>query len=217
MHLYHYANKQFDSIKSKRTQGTATAEEIKKAEAEARRILMPGATYVDSISFFFEPIPSEILGQLYGKGHPVWFDGNKLYEYEVKLDVLPARMLYEVVESEREMAALDKFVADHNWVEDDPVLLKKWFAFILSEKMKWGEYGDDVSKLKLQVKNNQGNIANNFLRASQREDFKENFSKYAASVPHLMVYPETGEIRYELMNLVTIGKKGSKFLKRWDD
>ena len=214
MNLYHYAAKQFDSIKSKRAQGTTTPEEIKQAEASARRILMPGATYVDSISFFFGPIPSEILGQLYGKDHPVWVNGRKLYEYEVRLEALPPKLLYEVVESEREMAALDKFVKDHNWTEDDPVLLKKWFAFILSEKIKWGEYGNDTTKLCLQVKKNQGSITHNFLKASQREDFKDNFSKYAASVPHLMVYPESGEIQYEVMNLVTIGKKGSTFLKR---
>jgi hypothetical protein len=217
LNLYHYSANAFDVIKSKRAQGTATPEEIKKAEEQARRILMPGATYVDSISFFFEPIPSEIMHQIYGEGHPVWFEGNKLYEYEVKMDLLPQRILYEVVESERELVALDKFVKDHNWVEDDPVLLKKWFAFILNEKLKWGEYGNDRSKLFLQAKKNSGNLTTNFLKAAQREDFKDNFRKYAASVPHLMMYPEDGTVRYEIMSLVTIGKKGSKFLKRFDD
>lgn len=217
MRLYHYSKDQYDTLMTKRASGKATPEEIKRAEAGARRILMPGTAYVDHISFFFDPIPSEILGQLYGKGHPVWFNGNELYEYVVEMDKLPEKLLYEVVETEREVAALDKFVKDHNWVNDDPVLLKKWFAFILSEKLKWGEYGDDLGKLYIQAKRNSGNLTTNFLKAVQREDFKDNFTKYAASVPHLMCYPSSGQIQYDIMNRVVIGKAGSKFLKRWDD
>lgn len=217
MKLYHYSKEQYDTLKTKRASGKATPEEIKRAENEARRILMPGATYVDHISFFFDPIPSEILGKLYGAGHPVWFNGNELYQYEVYVEKLPEKILYEVVESEREMAALDKFVKDNNWVEDDPVLLRKWFSFIINEKIRWGEYGNDLGKLFLQVRNNQHNTTTNFMKAVQREDFKENFTKYAASVPHLMCYPATGEIQYEIMSRVTIGKPGAKFLKRYDD
>lgn len=217
MNLYHYSKEQHDTLKTKRASGKATPEEIIKSEKSAQRILMPGTAYVDHISFFFDPIPSEILGNLYGKGHPAWFEGNELYEYVVRIDSLPEKLLYEVVESEREVAALDKFVKDHNWVDDDPVLLRKWFAFILREKVKWGEYGNDRSKLALQAKKNAGNLSTNFLKAVQRDDFKENFTKYAASVPHLMCYPATGMIQYELMNLVVIGKAGSKFLKQHDD
>lgn len=217
MRLYHYSKEQYNALMTKRASGKASQEEIAKSEKSARRILMPGTAYVDHISFFFDPIPSEILGTLYGKDHPVWFDGNELYEYVVYVDKLPQKLLYEVVESEREVAALDQFVKDHNWVEDDPVLLKKWFAFIVSEKLKWGEYGNDHSKLLYQIKKQSGHTTTNFLKAVQRDDFRDNFTKYAASVPHLMCYPATGEIQYELMNRVVIGKPGSKFIKRYDD
>lgn len=217
MKLYHYSADQYNTLLTKRKAGNASAEEIAKAEKEARRILMPGASYVDHISFFFEPIPAEILGKLYGKNHPVWVDGRELYEYEVDPLKLPERVLYEVVESAREVEELDRFSKEHNWVEDDPALLKKWFTHILAQKVKWGEYGNDKSKLLLQIKKHQGRLASDFLSAVQREDFKNNFTKYAASVPHLMLYPPTGEVQYDTMSLVVIGKKGSKFLKRFDD
>ena len=217
MKLYHYSKDQYNTLMTKRASGKATPEEIERAEKSAKRILMPGASYVDHISFFFEPIPADILHNIYGKDHAVWYEGNELYEYVVNVDRLPEGMLYEVVESAREMAALDAFAKEHNWVEDNPALLRKWFAFILNEKVKWGEYGKSRSKLLYQIKRYQGRLRYEFLEAKQREDFQTNFHKYAASVTHLMVYPATGEIQYDVMNRVIIGKRGSKFIKRWDD
>lgn len=207
MFIYHYSPLLFDTLQTKRKRGAATDEEIRKAQTQAVRILQPGALYVDHLSFFFEPIPSEILHVLYGKDHPVWFAGNKLYEYKVDASKIPSKSLYEVVESSREVAALDKFVADNNWVEDDPKLLKEWFAFILAEKIKWGEYGNDHSKLLLQISRAQGTLEDNFFKATQRDDFKENFKKYAASVPHLMLYPTGGEVTPVSVNKVVIGNK----------
>lgn len=207
MKLYHYAPHLFDQLQTKRKRGAADAEEIRRAEKDAVRILQPGATYVDHLSFFFEPVPSDILHLLYGEGHPVWFKGSKLYEYVIDPLKFPEKILYEVVESQKETEALEKFTQDHNWVEDDPVFLKKWFAFILSEKIKWGEYGNDKYKLLLQIKKHQGRLEKDFLAATQREDFKQNFNKYAASVPHLMVYPPTGTVDIESRNQIVIGKK----------
>lgn len=217
MKLYHYSAKQFNTLLTKRKAGTATAEEIAKSEKEAKRIFMPGTAYVDHISFFFEPIPSDILGKLYSKNHPVWIDGKELYEYEVDPLKLPEKVLYEIVETAREISELDRFSKEHNWVEDDPRLLRKWFAHILSKKAKWGEYGEDRYKLLKQIKYYQNRLACDFLAAVQREDFQDNFRKYAASVPHLMLYPPSGEVQYDIMNLVIIGKKDRKFLKRFDD
>jgi len=207
MFIYHYSPLLFDTLQTKRRRGAATAEEIRKAQTQAVRILQPGALYVDHLSFFFEPIPSEILHVLYGHDHPVWFAGSELYEYKVDASKIPSKSLYEVVESPREIAALDKFVADNNWVDDDPKLLKEWFAFILAEKIKWGEYGNDHSKLLLQIKNAQGTLEENFFKAVKRDDFKDNFKKYAASVSHLMLYPVGGEVVVSCVNKVTIGSK----------
>lgn len=213
MKLYHYSTGDFEKLLTKRATGNVTPEEIKKADEQARRILQPGATYVDHISFFFERIPSDILHNIYGEKHPVWFDGNVLNEYVVDATQFPEKILYEVVESSREVAALDKFTKDHNWVEDDPVLLKKWFAFILNEKVKWGEYGNDKTKLLLQIKRYQGRLRFEFLEAAQREDFQDNFKKYAASVTHLMLYPPTGEVEWVEKNRIVIGKRGIKPLE----
>lgn len=217
MRLYHYSTQQFNTLLTKRKAGNATAEEIIQAKKDARRILMPDATYIDHISFFFEPIPTEILGTLYGKNHPVWINGKELYEYEVNPLKLPNPILYEVVESSKEVNELSRFIKEHNWVEDDPKLLQVWFKHILNKKISWGEYGKDKTKLILQIMKHQGRLASDFLSATQRDDFEDNFKKYAASVPHLMLYPPSGEVQYDVMNSVVIGKKGRKFLKRFDD
>lgn len=207
MHIYHYSPLLFDTLQTKRKRGVATPEEIQRAKTQAARILQPGALYVDHLSFFFEPIPSEILHLVYGKEHPVWFFGNTLYEYKVDATKIPARSLYEVVESSREVAALDKFVIDNSWFDDDPKLLKKWFVFILAEKIKWGEYGNDHNKLLSQIKRGKGTLEEDFFKAAKRDDFKENFKKYAASVPHLMLYPVGGEVAPIEINQVVIGSR----------
>lgn len=203
--LYHYARELYPSLQTRRKSGKADGAEVKRSEERAKQYMSEGP-YVDHISFFFDPIPADLLPTLYGPDHAVWFKGNRLYEYIVDVDTLQRDLLYRVVESERKTAFMDKFVKEHNWVDDDPVLLMKYIREINDLQRKWGELGRDWPDFKKQILLNQGKTREAFIRASQRQDFQEGRHRYASNVPHLMVYPSHGVIEYAEINVVTLGR-----------
>lgn len=217
MKLYHYSTELYDQLKSKRVSGTMTPQDLKWDKMLPYHPLLRDVSYNDSISFFFDPIPSDIMDLLYGGKHPVWFKGNKLYQYEVELDMLPQKILYQIVESDRSMTALDTFEHDYKVKEWNAELLTKWFNHINAEKIRWCELAKDLDKLKSQVFRFQNTTRDFFIKASKRKDFKDNFMKYAAAVPHVMCYPETGIVTYEVVRQITIGERGAKFIKRYED
>lgn len=202
--LYHYAPELYPQLLTRRRSGKADAAEIKRSEASAKKYLDEGP-YVDHISFFFDPIPADLLPKLYGPNHRAWFKGNRLYEYVVDVDILQRDLLYRVVESERKTAFYDKFVEEHNWIEDDPVLLMKYIREINALQRKWGELGREWSQFKQQILLNQGKTREAYIRASQRPDFEDGKQRYASNVPHLMVYPSPGIVEYSAVNTVVMG------------
>lgn len=204
MKLYHYSIAPHKTLLSKRKSGTATPDEINKAEKNAVKYheLSP---YVDHISLFFDPIPSSLIGKLFGGDHSTWVDGKVLYEHVVDTNVLDRDILYRVAESYKKTKFFDDFVIQNNWVDDDPDLLMK---YILEEKrlmLLWGELGKGLPMLLRQIPLFQNKTTQAFRTAVKRNDFDENRMKYAANVPHLMVYPKSGKIRVESISVVTIG------------
>jgi len=206
MKLYHYSKEFHDVLKTKAASGNMSPIEIKLERMNARKHLpFPSLPYCDHISFFFEPIPSEVLPVIFGKGHPVWFRGNELFEFEVDLEDIPEKSFYYVAESEQRTALFDKFALDRNWVEDDPEILADWLDIEAMKQRQWGEVGNNPHELEKQVKKHQGHITSAYLKASLREDFKDNFTKYASCVPHLMLYPTGGEVQYDKVQKVILG------------
>lgn len=76
--------------------------------------------YYQHISFFFEPIPKDIIASVFNNEHKVWRSGNVLYEHQVKISDL-GEFAFELVESP-EVTELfynpkyDKYV-DKRWYE----------------------------------------------------------------------------------------------------
>lgn len=204
MQLYHYAAKQFDALKTRRASGVATADEIRKAEAQAKKFHDEGA-YVDHISFFFDPIPSKTLGQIFGADHAVWYPGSQLFEYVVDVEALGDDVLYRVVESLRRTVFLDKFSKDNNWESDDPAILSRYISQINALQKKWGELGRGIPALRSQILLNKGKTEENYLAAAARPDFADGKHRYASNVPHLMAYPTSGVVAYKAINKLVIG------------
>ena len=71
MYLYHYSDKLFDRLLTKRKQGVTDDEN--KLEKYA---------YLDHISFFLEPIPLDILPSIHKNKHPFYVEGKELNEYK---------------------------------------------------------------------------------------------------------------------------------------
>lgn len=64
---------------------------------------------------------------------------------------------------------------------------------------------DDVIKTYDSNPAYKGEISSYFLKASKRKDFSEFSMLYAASVPHLMLYPSSGIIEIDSITKITIG------------
>jgi hypothetical protein len=202
--LYQYAPDHFASLQTRRKSGLASADEIKRSEQSAKKYLSEGA-YVDHISFFFDPIPSKVLANIYGPTHRAWAKGTKLFEHVVDVTSLGHDVLYRVVESQRKTAFLDEFSKDNNWEDDDPAMLMKYIKEINALQRKWGELGTGLVNLEKQIALNVGKTEQAYVIASQREDFEWGREKYAANVPHLMVYPTSGEVAIASINSLVMG------------
>ena len=201
--LYHYSGVRYPELLTKRQSG-ATAEEIRKSEKQRDRYGFIGA-YVDHISFFFDPIPSKTLAKIFKDGHHTWYKGNVLYEYVVDVDQFESDLGYTVVESRKKTAFMDKFIAEHNWVDDDPVLLAKYLKALDALSVKWGEVGRSLDGLKKQISQNVGGTEKAYIDASKRADFEEGRQRYATNVPHVMIYPKAGKATTNEINRLTIG------------
>jgi hypothetical protein len=212
MLLYHYSKTRYPSLLTKRKVGLLSKEEIKKADSSDRLNLLPGHSYIDHVSFFFDPVPSVMLSRIFGITHPVWHTGSKLFEHIIDTTMLDDDVIYEIVESDKKTKLFDEFVEEHNWTYDDPKLLQQWKMLELRKKMEWGEIGRSRKGLELQIVENGGHLDKAFLKAYNRADFEENRMKYAANVPHVMIYPKGGEIEVIGVNSLTIGNNTRKHL-----
>lgn len=203
MYLYHYSKERYPTLLTKRRAG-ATIDEIRKSEKDQDRYRLVGA-YVDHISFFFDPIPSKTVADIFGSNHHTWYKGNTLFEYVIDVDQFNLDVGYSVVESRNKTAFMDAFIKEHNWVDDDPALLALYLKQANKLAIDWGEDGRSLTGLKRQITLNVGKTKQAYIEASKRADFEEGRNRYATNVPHVMAYPATGEATYCMLNKVTIG------------
>lgn len=202
MKLYHYSKKRYDVLKSRRVQGVCTKEEIEEAEKFALQY-SSGGPYIDSLSLFFDPIPYILLPKIFKNGHHTWVKGNELFEYVINVDSLEKNINYYVTETPDDLKDLDK-IDDNKW-ENDPNYSVEYFKHKFKRKQSTGEIGTSLSKLKDQIKIYAGGTEQSYIAASKRSDFIDNQNKYAASVPHVMVYPSNGIINIESTRKIKMG------------
>lgn len=204
MLIYHYSKELYSRLLTRRANG-ADQEEITRSEEQAERLKLE-APYIDHISFFFDPIPSVVVEEVFRDvGHATWYKGSTLYEYVIDTRQFQSDVLYRVVESRRKTEHMDQFIVKHNWTTDDPKLLRLWINEIEALQRKWGELGNSRDGLERQCRLNAGCTAEAFILARSRPDFDDGKYKYAANVPHLMVYPEGGKVAISKTNRVVIG------------
>lgn len=197
MILYHYSKDPHSSLKSKRMQVTN--------KSMGHIPFNLDFEYDDNISFFLDPIPAKLLPALFNNRHPVWTKGVVLYEHIVDASKLPNVIGFELVESANKTKFFDEFVNKHKWYSDDPGLLKLWWDEITPKLVSWGEVGSYRDALISIIRKNKGRTEMFFKKAVQRKDFEHNRNKYAANVPHLMVYPPSGVIDVLSINKIIMG------------
>lgn len=200
MYLYHYNKVRFSVLLSLRKQGNLSASELRESEQRAKDQYSP-APYIDNISFFIDPIPTMQIGKIYPKDHKVWVDGNQLYEHIVDVSKLEHNILFSLVESTTDSDEVDA-------TDDDAVFDRVWYKNKSDRKLRTGETGRGLDKLIKQIEKYQRTLPKKLVEASRRKYFNDPdvSSKYAAFVPHLMLYPSRGVIPVIAANLIEIGK-----------
>lgn len=214
MLLYHYSKELYRQLQTRRITEKLTDDQIQTIEAKAReRSTLP---YIDHISFFIEPIPLDILGVLFSKhDHPVWFDGNQLYEYTIDSESLKGNFWFEIVETPFDIQFMDS-----NWLDNMSDLQKReYFAKQKELKLQNGECGYGSSELEKAAIKFLGTTRRFYIDGIKHHD-SASLKRYAARVPHIMLYPIGGIVAYKNPpRKVTVGKKNivetAKMTKKW--
>lgn len=190
MLLYHYSKDKFSSLKTVEKQRKIKPIEIQKAhedflDFEKKYGIQRPGYYYEHISFFFEKIPLDIY-KYFPKDHSVWVKGNKLYEYTIDSKSIK-HFGYELVESP------EKIKLYYN----DDITLDEYFKRMgmLYERERY--IGKDNDMFEKVVKYNKlAEVQNTyFTLLKDRPNYNEIKYKYAATVPHVMLYPVLGEIK----------------------
>lgn len=111
MYIYHYSSKSYSELRSLANQPGKSKEEIVELNKKYTRSMDPGP-YCNQISFFIEPIPFDIIGDLFGNKHSVWFNGNRLYEYLIDIDSIDKNIMFMVAETPGDMKLIDSYDTD---------------------------------------------------------------------------------------------------------
>lgn len=197
--LFHYSAEYRPVLKTLLAQRLVTLEQAvqyNKWAAATNDVL----GYHKHISFFIAQHPVEDIAQFYPDGHPVWFKGNNLVEHVVEIEV-GSKVLYKMVETKLCTDMLDS--SDWSDTSDEFLIAYKQRQFAMQRKV--GEIGRRSSMLQRQIQLNSGDVYPALKRVSKRSDYDEIKDKYAATVPHVMIYPFDGSMAVASHRVVTVG------------
>lgn len=197
--LYHYSDVQMDVLRTLRKQGHTETPQYTGINS-SRQKYYPG-DYIDHISFFLEPIPLDTIAACFKHNHRFWISGKELFEHEVDIKHLKD-FKYHLVESKLLTGlrdnVLDTSIIDNGSNFEQYLRLRNELQYVC------GEIGDDNAALLEIQAASKGVTKECFEKIRMRADFDSIRDKYAATVPHLMVYPKTGLITVDAVRKVKI-------------
>lgn len=190
-YLYHYSTKGHDPLKTKEAQGFVLSPEDAKYESDRAKLTYYPDIYSRHISLFIDPVPLNIP-ELFDHKHGMWKSGVTLYKHYVE------------VSKEMDAGGPIKFIlAEAPWKRDlmsgvDFDNTREYHAFLMryaAMRAKLGEQGSGVTDLNKVVDKYKGHCNQHFGAYKNDEDYETMIlPRYAAYVPHLMVYPANGEL-----------------------
>ncbi len=195
MLLYHYNTASLPVLKTKALQGIVSKKEMADA-MKSTKIRGGVAPYFNHISFFFDPLPRDIAS-IIGNGHEVWYKGNVLYEHVVEVkDLEPFQ--YVLMETPGHFKEAEQF----DWDVNDPAIYATYHRHLNDRRRQVGEIGTGKRELEKAIKPYLGKTREAYMNRPAQDN--EDFQKYAAHVPHLMIYPEKGYVKVKSQTPVTL-------------
>lgn len=184
MKLYHYSKKKYDVLKTLEAQTPVTEKERKNAIVMRKaRLNVPPGLYFEHVSFFFDKIEKDHW-KFYPPSHDVWFKGNELFEYEVDVSSIDDFKWCIVETPEITAARLDVGLSNEEF----------WKIY---KEINLRKYVGHSSKGFEQAAKPFIGMTRKYAEISVDEPNPENRAKYAAGVPHVMLYPKGGVIQYQ--------------------
>lgn len=201
MQLFHYSVERYGTLKTREKQGTVTEEDRQKDIQEHQDyynkmgIDRPGF-YFEHISFFFERPPLERMSKVFPSGHDFWFKGNRVFEHIVDSSSIGS-FDFEIVE----------FPEKYDLYYNDNIDTATYVVKLKEATESLGYIGKGNKALELAVVNNKllNKTGHYYDLLKSRPNFDKIKNKYAATVPHVMLYPSTGIVRPFKIQQVVIG------------
>lgn len=195
--LYHYSVERYIELSSLAARG------LQKKGFEAKE--SDPFAYNKSISFFFEPIPLDLPEILHHK-HSFWKSGTSLYQYEIYTSQLDDNTPYVLTESEE---VIDLLYNKQDWdkVKGNESLIKQYRKEIQDLETRLKYRGTDISDLiKVSGKYQKG-IRDKYKALYELSLKYPNdglLDKYAACVPHVMIYTDKLIIKPKLTKRIVL-------------
>lgn len=195
MKLYHYSTNRYDVLESLNARGM-----VKQGHSKNSDKSDPFA-YNKHISFFLEPIPEDIASILKHE-HKFWKSGTVLMEHVISLDAIPRDVHYKLVESYEHT---DMIFNKQQWerVEHEPKLRTVYLKELSDMEQRLNYTGNSLDQMKKGLQNFKHNIRKdyeNLYRLSKAYPESNMLAKYAASVPHLMIYLDRVRLKVDAIN-----------------
>lgn len=192
MKLYHYAVTPFDHLMSRVAQGVG--------------VWKPGPWHYDkSISLFMEPIPRNLASILKHK-HSFWRQGAMIIEHVIDSSEIPVDIFYHLVETpERTTLLYEK----QNWsrVATDPSLKDKYLDEIDNMEISKGYKDRGRNNMIVAAKRYNTDIERYYRKMLELDKMNPEdglLKKYAACVPHLMIYPDKAAIKVDSREIIRL-------------
>lgn len=218
MNLYHYSIEKYETIRSKvlqeadKTIEPPSSDESGHELAYMKELLMFQNShapdlydYKRSVSLFLEPIPKNLPSILHDE-HKFWKSGISLWEYTIDSRDLPKKVPYMLAEAPE---VTDLIYNKQDWTSADsnPALVKKYKQDVEKLRLELHLKGEGSTALEIIARKYSKGIANYYAEAYKlHKDNPEDgiMDKYAACVPHLMVYPGVQYVDYKECNPIKL-------------
>lgn len=202
MKLYHYSLEPFETILAKWRQGPVpqTAQWGDYIDHGGR------PPYERNISLFIEPLPVDTIAAIFNNEHKFYTPGTIVYEHVIDSEQWKDYAIpYRLVETPMIVRLINQFdfYSGKDKIEKFKIKLNKI-------EVAKGLGGEDYHQMLKAIKPYIGMTEGYFHHSRNGVYAEENKEKYAAGVPHLMIYPFSGEVKVESVRRITLGTQSLK-------
>ena len=189
MIIYHYSDKPRRILKTIEAQNILKKDhkELLDKKFIYRKEKLP---YYKHISFAIDEIPFNSIIEAYeGKNHHIYKKGNIVYCHYIDIDQIYFNTPWDIVET-----PIDTFFYDKLWLEYE---VYEKFLYRVKRLLNsvMNNTGDTTPQLKNALRKFKGSYIERFGKLINRKDFNELSGMYAPTIPHVFLYPPSGQIK----------------------